>query len=463
VLLVSTLASACGGETGREEVARPRNLLLISVDTLRPDHLGCYGHARDTSPALDALAARGVRFEDATAAAPWTLPSHATMLTGLYPSHHGVKNHETRLPDSIVTLAEELAQRGLRTLGVVNTWNVGAPQFRLAQGFERFRYVPETEEDERTLQLRTRNGGREVIATAKEFLLADGAAQPSARPFFLFLHFYDVHTDFTPRAPYREKFVEPYQGRLTGRTQQLVNLRDSGESFGEDDLRWLRQMYDAEIRQLDDLLGSFFAWLDQRGWLGDTLIVVTSDHGEEFQEHGGILHGRTQYQEVLRVPLLVAGPGVPAGVVVDAPVHLVDLVPTVLACMGGRSSTPRDGLDVSGLWRGESLPERAFFGEADHTNQVDGVHVLDIRQMIRRGARKLHFDSHARSLRLFDLESDPRESTDLAPELPGEARALLAELEGFRAGAVAPESVPRPTEEEQALLEELGYGGGGDE
>jgi arylsulfatase A-like enzyme len=381
------------------------------------------------------------------------------MLTGLYPSHHGVKDHETRLPASLVTLAEELEAHGFRTLGVVNTWNVGAPQFQLAQGFQRFHYVPETEEDERTSRKRTRNGAREVLAQAREFLLADGGAQP----FFLFLHLYDVHTDFTPRAPYREQFVEPYQGRLNGRTQQLVNLRDQGAPFSPDDLRWLRQMYDAEIRQLDDQLGRFFAWLDGRGWLADTLLVVTSDHGEEFHEHGGILHGRTQYQEVLRVPLLLAGPGVPAGVVLETPVNLVDLAPTVLACMGLASSTKHDGVDVSGLWRGESLPERPFFAEADHTNVVDGQHMLDIQQMIRRGPRKLLFDSHARAARLFDLARDPGESRDLAGEQQDEARALLAELEAFRAGAVAPEAIPAPSEEERALLEDLGYGGGGDE
>jgi arylsulfatase A-like enzyme len=448
------LLGACGTQAG---APRARNAILISIDTLRPDHLGCYGHAADTSPTLDALAARGVRFADASSAAPWTLPSHATMLTGLYPSHHGVKNHETRLGDSVVTLAEEFSDRGFRTVGVVNTWNVGAPQFQLSQGFQRFHYVLETEEDERTLQMRTKNGAREVIAQAREFLLEE----PSESPFFLFLHFYDVHSDFTPRAPYREQFVAPYEGKLTGRTQQLINLRDKGETFSADDLRWLQQMYDAEIRQLDDTLGRFLAWLDERGWLADTLLVVTSDHGEEFQEHGGILHGRTQYQEVLRVPFLIAGPGVPAGRVIDDPVHGVDLAPTLLACMGLASSVKRDGLDLSVLWHGGSLPDRALFAEADHTNLVEGEHLLDMQHMIRRGAWKLHFDRHARSSRLFDLARDPGESQDRAAEQPDEARALLAELARFEASAVAPESIPRPTAQEQALLEELGYGGGG--
>jgi arylsulfatase A-like enzyme len=233
-------------------VERPRNLLLISIDTLRPDHLGCYGHARPTSPTLDGIAARGVRFTDVTAAAPWTLPSHASLFTGLYPSHHGVKGHETRLAESFVTLAEEFRDAGFRTIGVVNTWNVGAPQFELAQGFEHFHYVPETEERPGGIQ-RTLAAGRDVVAKAQELLETSDAA----KPYFLFLHFYDVHTDFTPRAGYREMFVEPYDGPLKGRTQELIQLRSLGRKLGADDLRWLRQMYDAEIRQLDDLLGRF--------------------------------------------------------------------------------------------------------------------------------------------------------------------------------------------------------------
>jgi arylsulfatase A-like enzyme len=144
-------------------------------------------------------------------------------------------------------------------------------------------------------------------------------------------------------------------------------------------------------------------------------------------------------------------------------VHGVDLVPTVLACMGLASSTARDGLDLTLLWRGQELPERALFAEADHTNKVDGEHLLDIKQMVRRGPQKLHFDSHARTTSLFDLARDPEERVDLAPERPEETRALLTELERFRGGAVVPESIARPTAEELELLEGLGYGGGGDE
>jgi arylsulfatase A-like enzyme len=441
--------AACGGSAA---ATQPRNAILISIDTLRPDHLGCYGHGPETSPTLDALAAAGVRFEDVTAAAPWTLPSHATMLTGLYPSHHGVIHHETRLSSNVVTLAEEFQAAGFDTLAVVNTHNVGAPQFQLDQGFRQFRYIMETEDDPRAQTVRTFDSGDTVASTAKELL----HARDADKPFFLFLHFYDVHTDFTPRTEYRDRFVEPYAGRLTGSTTQLVRVRNGEETLGPPDVKWLEQMYDAEIRQLDDLLGRFFAWLDDEGLGEETLFVVTSDHGEEFQEHGSVLHGRTQYQEVLHIPLLLKGPGIPAAVI-PTPVHGVDVTPTILGVMGLVSHAPRDGLDLSPLWHGGTLPPRLFFGEADHNNVVDGEDVYDIKKMVREGSSKFLFDTHTGVGELYDLARDRGEQQDLAPSEPERAKALRAELEHFLEGAIQGESIPPPDEEELRKLKALGY------
>ncbi len=442
-------STACSG--GAE--TRARNAILISIDTLRPDHLGCYGHAQPTSPTLDALAARGVRFEDVTAAAPWTLPSHATMLTGLYPSHHGVRSHETRLSEDVFTLAEEFRDDGFQTFAVVNTHNVGAPQFRLRQGFEEFRYVIETEENPSTGRVRTFNSAETIVSTAKEIL----GGRDAGEPFFLFLHFYDAHTDFTPKDEYRERFVGPYTGHVDGSTSQLAEARALLETLDDDDLRHLRELYDAEIRQLDDVLGRFFAWLQGEGLFEQTLFVVTSDHGEEFQEHGGLLHGRTQYQEVLRIPLILAGPGIPAGTTVSTPVHGVDVTPTLLARMGIRSRQARDGIDLTPAWSGGVLPERSFFAEADHNNVISGEVVSDIKKMVRNGPTKLLFDVQSRALELYDLAQDPRELRDLSLERPARAAALRAELETFLEGAVEAESVAPPNEEELRTLQGLGY------
>ena len=446
---------ACGAGATSDGAAppRPRNAILISIDTLRPDHLGCYGYPRPTSPHLDALARSGVRFTDVTAAAPWTLPSHATMLTGLYPSRHGVKSHQTCLPESVVTLAEEFQARGFETLAVVNTHNVGAPQYRLSQGFRHFSYVTETDEDRRTLQLRTPNMGEVVLAEAREFM----AQRDAARPFFLFLHFYDVHTDLTPREDFRRALVGPYEGTLDASTKELHRIRTRGDTLAADDLRWLREMYDAEIRTFDEVLGGFLAWLHEQGLLADTLLVVTSDHGEEFGEHGGLLHGLTQYQELLRVPLVLAGPGIPAGTVVDVPVHGVDVTPTMLAVMGIVPGAQRDGIDLSPAWQGGALPERVLFAEADQDSRL-AERTVDTKQMARRGKDKLIVDQRTR-FEFYDLALDPGEREDRIRLEPDRARELVRELQAFLAAAVVPEQIPPPSEEEQRRLDALGYGG----
>lgn len=448
------LLASCGGGGGD----RPRNVILISLDTLRPDHMSCYGHESETTPNLDARVAGGARFTDVTSVAPWTLPAHATMLTGLYPSHHGLKDHSARLSDEHVTLAEEFQGAGYHTMAVVNTHNVGAPQFRMLQGFEKSSYVQETEVvpggGNGKPRQKTFNSGPSVVSTAKDFL------RDNDRPFFLFLHFYDAHTDFTPKDEFRQRFVAPYSGRLTGHTGQLAGIRarKEGPTLTEEDLRFLRQMYDAEICQLDDLLGDFFEWLDEEGLGEETLFVVTSDHGEEFVEHGSVLHGTTQYEELLRIPLLMWGPGVPAGQVIDAPVSTVDIVPTILAMTGLPSRQARDGVDVSTLWKGGTLPERMLFGEADHNNVVDGVEVIDIRHMVRDGTLKLHHDTSSGAFELYDIAGDAGELRDRAAQEPADVARLKEALARFRAGAVSPElHGQEETPEEMERLKELGY------
>jgi len=459
-LLVLSLGAACGGGAGREDVARPRNVLLISLDTLRPDHLSCYGHARETSPTIDALAARGVRFADASSAAPWTLPSHATMFTGLYPSHHGVKDYSQRLPEERVTLAEILRENGFQTFAVINTWNIADPRFEIFQGFapEDVHYVREAEPGTDGDQV-IRNSGAEVAETARACL-----AGRERRPFFLLAHFYDAHTDFTPTPENRARFVAPYSGQLDGTTSQLLAIRAQGLRLGQADLRFLRELYDAEIRGLDDVLAGLLAFLEDEGLDDETLIVLTSDHGEEFQEHGGLLHGRTQYEELLRVPLVFAGPGVPRGRVVEQPVSLVDLLPTILGRLGLAPPAALDGLDLAPAWSGGTLPERLLFGEADHNNVVDGTQVIDVRRMARLGHEKLHLERDTERVQLFDLESDPREQRDLAASAPQRVALLRTALTRFLDGAVAGEaSGAELSEENLELLRELGYAGADEE
>ena len=454
--LLFALAAACGG-AGPDDAARPRNVVLISLDTLRPDHLSCYGHASETSPAIDALAARGVRFADASSAAPWTLPSHATMFTGLYPSHHGVKDYSMRLPAERVTLAEILREQGFQTFAVINTWNIADPRFEIFQGFEPddVHYIHEATQTADGGQV-IRNTGSEVARTARECL----ERRDPSRPFFLLAHFYDAHTDFTPTPENRARFVSPYPGRLDGTTTQLQAIRAQGIRLGEADLRFLREMYDAEIRGLDDVLAGFFEFLEEEGLARDTLFVLTADHGEEFQEHGGLLHGRTQYDELLRVPLVLAGPGIPRGRVVDQPVSLVDLLPTILGRLGLAPPPHLDGLDLAPAWSGTQLPERLLFGEADHNNVIDGKQVIDVRRMARLGHEKLHLERDTERVQLFDLARDPGEQHDLSSTAPQRVALLRTALTRFLDGAVAGQaSGAELSEADLRLLRELGYAG----
>lgn len=458
------LLSACS-----EGPPQAKNVILISIDTLRPDHLGCYGYEKGTSPAIDAFAAEGALFEDCLSTAPWTLPGHATMLTGMYPSTHGVKMHETALPDDVPSLSTLLKRAGKRTMAVVNSHNIGTLKYGLSQGFDEFQYVPEIAETgeftpEGAPKVMIVNRGRLVTKVAREMI-----TKAADEPFFLFLHYYDVHTDFTARPEYEERFVEAYDGKLNsnGLTPQLSGYRKRGESITDDDARWLRQKYDAEIAQLDDVLKGFFGFLEKEGLKENTLVIITSDHGEEYGEHGGALHGRSQYQELLAIPLILRGPGVPAGTRFAQSVSLIDVVPTVLRLSGVRLGHEIDGLDASLAWRApEGWPKRFLYGEADHntwiTHEGERNKHIDVTRMVRMGDDKLHFNKVTGRFELYDIASDPFEQKDLLLADPGEVIAarvelLKTQLQRFMQNEGTGKPLPPVPKEEAAKLEQLGY------
>jgi arylsulfatase A-like enzyme len=426
----------------------PPNLLLLSLDTLRADHLGCYGYPRGTSPHLDAVAAAGVLFEDVTSPSPWTLPAHASLLTGLYPSEHGVKEELMRLPPARPTLAERLAEAGYATRAIVNAHYVSA-RYGFGRGFEGFRYVSEWA-GRRGVDRRVVNRAGPITDLALEWLSA-----PRERPFFLFLHYYTTHTPYAPAPAARERFVGPYAGAVRGETDELARLREEGALLSEADLRHLRDLYDAEIFELDAELSRLFAYLERSALARRTLVVVTSDHGEEFSDHGSLLHGRTHFQEVIRVPLLLHGAGLPAGRRVAAPVSLVDVTPTLLAAAGLPAPEDLPGLDLALYW-GETRRaprERWLFAEADRHNAAG----LDVLRTVRRGSEKLTLDRASGRLAFYDLARDPGEREDLSARDPARVAALREHLPAPRAPASPPEALPPLSEEEREGLRALGY------
>lgn len=450
------LLLACAPES--PEAVRPRHVVLISIDTLRADHLGSYGYERPTSPNLDRIAESGAVFLDASTTSPWTLPSHASMLTGLYPNRHGVKDHDKGLSASIPTLGSILAVHGYQTFAVVNSHNLSS-RYGLDRGFEHFDYVHEWN-DETGPRRRIVNRGESITDRAIAWL-----QQRDDRPFFMFLHYYDVHSDFAAQAEYQEMFTGPFRGQINGRTRQLSSLRRRNARLPDSAVRHLLGLYDAEIRQLDTTLQRLFDAIRDMGLKDEVLLIVTSDHGEEFMDHGSLLHGRTYHQEIVRVPLLIRGPGVAHGRRVDRPVSLIDIVPTILGLLdlGGDDvdAIGFDGIDVSphivSTPRADEVDpqetaHRLLFAEADHGNEKP-----DMKRMVRRGRFKLLFDLTTRESRIYDLQTDPEERIDIRSRQPKRAAHLEQALFDFMQTENPGEPIDAPDAETLELLEELGY------
>ena len=439
------LVVAVCGATSCSEAPRPRNLLLISLDTLRADHLGCYGYPRPTSPFLDRLASQGVLFEQAWATSPWTLPSHASLFTGLYPSQHGVMTEERALPADLPTLAESLRDRGFATAGFVSGIFLGA-RFGLGRGFDRYVAIP----------TRPASGGTGTSLSATARVSAGGLewlASQSGRPFFLFLHYFDIHSDYLPEPRFAALFEKPYRGVVDGSTRQLMAFLRGQIAFDAEDRERLVDLYDAEIRQLDQGLEELFARLAERGALADTVVVVTADHGEELFDHGGVFHGRTQYQEMLRVPLILLGPGIPRGLRSQQPVSLVDLAPTLLTLFGLGVPPGVPGRDLAPLWKqGDAgWSERDLFAEANDTNGRRSP----LRAVLQGRWKLVQHASGEREL--FELGEDPLEHANRAAAEPARAAKLASRLTTELGSVREAPALPKLTPDTRKQLEALGY------
>ena len=348
-------------------VDRP-NVLLIVMDTVRADHLGLYGYDRPTSTHLDRLAARGVRFAEARSAAPWTLPSHASMFTGRWPHELSVDG-ERPLDRAEPTLAEALAARGYATAGFVANTHYCNARFGLDRGFARYDDYVENRQVNALEIARSAELGRRLLGLLAEIGLApplgdalrkDAARinaellgwlddRPADRPFFAFLNYYDAHDPYIapPWAPRRFGLVPE-----TAADHELLAgwLKLSKWTIPDREIALARDAYDDCIAALDSQLGRLVAELDRRGLLDETLIVVTADHGESWGEHQLYGHWRSLYRPEVHVPLVVVGPGVPADRAVDAPVSLRDLPATILDLAADADASPLPGRSLATAW-----------------------------------------------------------------------------------------------------------------
>jgi arylsulfatase A-like enzyme len=432
----------------------PQNVLLVSIDSLRADRLGCYGNARPTSPVIDRLAAEGVVFEDAISPTSWTLPSQVTLLTGRLPHHHGTVAWRDRIASGEHLLAEVFATRGYETVGFYSGPFL-APYYGFQRGFARYiSCEPEADDPTDPIATMVRSHDYRTNPLIEE-RFASWVASRSTRPFFAFVHMWDVHFDYVPPPPYDRLFDPDYTGPLDGR-----HIIDDGfpPNSPPRDVVHLLALYDGEIRATDETLGHLLDALARAGALDNTLVVVTSDHGEEFQEHRGKTHHRTVYTESVHVPLVFwARAGLPRGRRIAGFVSLADVAPTILELVRLPALERQDGTSLVPAIAGRPLDPRPV---------LSGMYLPggEWRRMlaIRAGSESDVFWAKNGTWVRYDVAGDPHER--LPRMLPdGPVRARLAEYDrevmallGSRTKDAQPATAAPPPDIVEHL-KELGY------
>ncbi|MEO8196096.1 MAG: sulfatase [Thermoanaerobaculia bacterium] len=432
-------ASAPESAAGARQT-RP-NIVWISLDTLRADHLGAYGYARPTSPNLDAFAARGLRFQWAISQAPWTRPSHRSMLTGVYPASRGGLDSPM--------IGEVLYRAGYETFAVTGGGQVDST-LGFDRGFEIYRVWDWIHEPQKMVDwARTR-------------------AQRSDRPFFAFLHCYEIHEPYT-----HTRFAEGLPGgRLAGEFSKEIwnRLR---KKFSDEEKRYAEAMYDGDIAYTDAKLGEFFADFEHAGLLANSIVIVTSDHGEQFWENGSWGHGQNLHDHQIHVPLLVflpdsvrgdlvrasqakgKGPALVQGAIEDQ-IELIDLYPTLLDLVGAGLESPVNGRSLRPLLEGQgSLPAREAFAEHTNVKENEQKALRTPRFKFIVSIPRKSADSRDESFELYDLKRDPREQQNLAPGLAPRVVELRAKLGRIMDGGELARDEEVPADIDNDLREQL--------
>ncbi len=390
----------------------PPNVILISIDTLRADHVGASGYGAPTTTHVDRLARDSIVYRNAIAHAPTTLASHASILTSMLPTQHGASiARQSSLSAQVPTLAEVLAAEGYATASLNGGIQLD-PIYGLDRGFDVYESVQPSDAAAQALE-GPENRTSAVVAKAKTWIA--GVQQP----FFLFLHSYEIHHPYTPEPRHLAAVSEPYAGSLPDAIgmKHIRRIERGRLSLDDADRRHIIATYDAEIRSADEALGELFGFLREKGLYEDTLIVFTSDHGEEFGEHGHMAwHSHSLFDELLRVPLIVKLPAAErAGEVVEAQVRGIDVAPTVLAVAG---------LDAPPAFLGRDLREiDGGVPGAPAVSVFDG-HLVSPRWSVRTDDWKLIVESNG-GAQLYELTSDAGELRDVSGAHP----TRVAELE----------------------------------
>jgi len=425
LIALGSLLTSCASRQAPPPVPLPRHLLIVTIDTLRADHLGCYGNRDVATPNIDRWAREGAMAPNATVHVPLTRPSHASIFTGLYPAQHGIRDNISRaLAPEVPTLAEAFKAAGFRTSAFVSSIVLSA-QSGLGRGFDefsdRFELGADAADEARFLDILEKRGD---VATGEAVVWLDAHAADRT---FTWVHLYDPHLPYEPPEPYASRYAD--------------------------------RPYDGEVAWSDELIGRLDAALSRSGIRDQTLVVLTSDHGEGLGDHHEPVHGFFVYESTLRVPLIMRGPGIVPGTRIPVVARSVDLFPTVLELMGVATPPPRPparalaGRSLAAVLHGRSktVDEEPSFAESLTPRIHYGWSDL---QSVREGRWKYIL---APRPELYDLARDPGELTNLVDAEPARARALRAGLDRRLAdtGAVAaPKSGVADVPPE--LLEKLG-------
>ncbi len=438
--LLVLLVVSCGhseelevpGEEAR--VATQQNVLFVVLDTARADHFGFMGYERPTTPRLDELAQQAVVFENHHAHSSRTGPSMASVFTGLHGPSHGVINPldafdaKGTLAESQLAMAEVLSEAGWKTQGFVANINVSA-RFGFSQGFDGYQHA--------------RASAEEINRAAKDWLDKRGS-----QPYFLYLHYMETHSPYQVPG---DVLVDPdYSGPVDGSHEQLDSILKGDLVLCEQDKAHLVRLYDQSLAYFDAQFGALWGFLEAEGHLENTLVVFLSDHGEEFFDHGAVLHGYTLYEEQLHVPFMILQPGVAPARVAQRTRH-VDVMPTLLDFLGVAQPSGIQGTSlmahISG--KGTDLP---LFAQT----QIKAVKTAQVESFTQGKKKLIRQSLPSEVVEVFDLAKDPRETQ--SESLVGQVGDIGERLEAFKKSLPEAEIVEvQLTPEELESLKALGY------
>ena len=434
-LIACFLTMSCGRTKPPEDERRP-NVILVSIDSLRADHVHGYGYGPETTPVLDELMRRGTAFSNCISHAPWTLPVQVSLFTSLYPHSHGVIDKGFALNEDVLTLPVALKNAGYATGGFA-CLPYHDPDYGFGRGFDT--YVCKKMKDFHA---------PDIFEESLKWLLQLGSSR-----FFLFLHTYDVHASYNPPEHYLKMFETSYDGHIDGSLTTLLDIRHERIVLSDEDLRHLVALYDAGIREFDHDIGVFLKFLKEKDFLANTIVIVTADHGDEFLEHGGSFHGRTLYDEMLKVPLIMAGPGIPVGKMIEEQVQVIDIMPTILELCGSEIPSGIEGKSLLPLIKQEVADWEQFaFAEADAEKKVK-----DIYRVVRAGRYKLIYDRLTGREELYDLALDPYEQVNIIEDKPEIAETLRQKLREWMVTERGNPATVKISEKQKNEIRALGY------